>query len=191
MSLPNRPIRQEMYDYLPPYYREIREVQGIIDPESNEFERLNDEIRDVLAQFFVETATWGLEYWERVFGIEHTEPRTIEERRDVIKSRMRGAGVTTVTLVKEVASAYDGGKVEVTENNAEYEVIIKFVDTRGVPSNLEDTKQALREIIPAHLAIRFEFMYLVWDELDSAAITWDQLDALGLTWDELETYRFA
>lgn len=179
-----------MYDYLPKYYHEIKQSQAILDSESIEIERLNNEIKDVLDQLFIDSATWGLSRWEYICGITTDEAKPYEERRAVIKSKLRGAGTSTVTLIKEVAEAYDGGTVDVVENNADYEVIITFIDTRGVPTNLDDIKRALTEIIPAHLGIRFEFTYLSWDELESANITWDELDALGLTWDELETYKF-
>lgn len=186
----NRNIKRDMYDYLPKYYHELKQAQAILDTESVEIERLNSEIKDVLDQFFIDTATWGLSRWEYICGIETDNSKTYEERRAVIKSKLRGAGTASVTLIKEVVEAYDGGSVDVEENNAEYEVIITFIDTRGVPTNIEDTKRALAEVIPAHLAIRFVFNYLTWDELDAKRVSWNDLDSIQITWDELSTYKF-
>lgn len=183
-------IRKDVIDYVPRWYEQFPEVIEILDARAEEFIKLNTEIKDVLDQFFVNRATWGLDAWEKVFGITHSEPRSYEERRSVIKSHMRGAGTTTLTMIKSVAESYDGGEVEVENDPENYVVTITFIGTRGVPSNLSDTERALREIIPAHLAIEFKFTYLNWNELDIANLTWDELDALNLTWDEFERYRF-
>lgn len=184
-----RDINRDMWSYLPNFYEDIRESRAIINPESKEFERLDGNIRDVLSQFFVDTATWGLANWERVFDIAADETKPIDQRRSVIKSKMRGAGTVTISLIEEVAEAYDNGDVDVVLDHANYIVTITFISTKGIPPNLADIENALREIIPAHLAIDFVFTYLTWDELDSANLTWDDLDALGLTWDQFEVYN--
>lgn len=66
-----RDVRQAMHDYLPKYYEDIREARAILDGEADQIIRLNADINDVLAQFFVDTATWGLAYWERMIGDEN------------------------------------------------------------------------------------------------------------------------
>lgn len=182
-------IKRAMWSYLPNYYEDIREARAIIDPESEEFEKLNENIRDVLSQFFVDKATWGLSYWERAFSVPVDESKPIEQRRSVIKSKMRGAGTVTIGLIEEVAEAYDNGDVDVTYDHARYTVTIKFISTKGRPPNIEDTERALRDIIPAHIAIDFVFTYLTWDELDLRNFTWDELDALGLTLDQFEVFN--
>ena len=182
-------IRQDVADYVPRWYERFPEVVEILESRAEEFVDAGDDVRDVLDQFFIDTATWGLDLWEQVFKIEHNASRTYEERRAVIKSHMRGAGTTTLAMIKNVAESYDGGEVDVTNDSAEYTITITFIGTRGIPSNLDDTEQALRDIIPAHLAIEFEFTYLSWNELDIANLTWDEIDALGLTWDQFERFK--
>ena len=176
-----------MLDYIPLYYRESNIATEKIESEGVEIEDLNEEIKDVLDQFFINTATWGLKYWEKALNIPIDEEKPYDQRRSKINSRLRGMGVVTKTLIKETAEAYDGGEVDVEEKPSEYKVIVTFIDTRGVPPNLDDTKEALREIIPAHLGVDFEFTYLVWDELDGAEKTWNWLDEQNFTWDEFET----
>jgi Uncharacterised protein conserved in bacteria (DUF2313) len=183
-----RNIERDMFDYMPREYEDLRESRAIIKTEAVEFETLNDKIADVLAQFFVDTATWGLAYWERICGIPTDESKPIDQRRSVIKSKLRGIGTVTVDLIKNVAEAYSYGEVDVTEDYANYTVIVTFVGERGVPANLTDIENALREIIPAHLAINYKFTYLRWSELDSYGWTWDALDAQMLSWDEFEIY---
>ena len=168
-----------MFDYMPRDYEGYRESRVIIQTEAAEFEALNAAIADVLEQFDVDTATWGLVYWERICGISTDESKPVEQRRSVVKSKLRGIGTVTVALIKNVAESWYNGEVEVTELPSLYTVKIKFVSKLGVPSNLTDIQNALREILPAHLAINFEFSYLLIKDVHNV-MTLSQLEATTL-----------
>lgn len=144
---------------LPRFYETIREFNEIIQTESKQLATLDDWMDSSVDQLFVETATWNLKRWENIFGIPVDESKPIDQRRSVIKSKIRGAGVTTTELVKNVAESWYNGEIEVTEEILK--IIIKFNSNYGVPSNLEDVERALREIIPAHLIVEFLFSYLL------------------------------
>lgn len=189
MLFSGRDVNSSMWLSLPNFYEELREARAIINPESDEFDRLDDNISDVLSQFFVESATWGLAYWERAFGITTDESKSYDQRRSVILSKMRGSGSVTVSLIEEVAEAYDNGDVAVSLDPASYTVTITFISTKGIPQNIDDTEQALRDIIPAHMAIEFKFTYMTWDDLNGYGLTWGGVNNLGLTWEEFERYN--
>lgn len=176
---PDRNIENDLFTYMPGYYRYLRPVSEMIRTEAAEFEALNDAIADVLAQFSVDTATWGLSHWERVCGIPIDESKPVEQRRSVIKSKLRGIGTVTVALIKNVAESWYNGEVEVTEQPSLYTVKIKFISKLGVPSNLADIQNALREILPAHLAINFEFSYLLIKDVHNV-MTLSQFEATTL-----------
>jgi hypothetical protein len=177
---------QQMLSYVPPYYSTSRIMQALYQAEGLEFDALRDALNQVLDQFFVDTATWYLDQWESDLALAQNPSLTDDERRWRIKSKIRGYGTATISLVKNVAEAYDRGKVDVIEDFAAYTVHIWFVDTRGVPPNIDDLKAALRAVVPAHLDIQYKYHYLLWEELDAKGWTWDQFDAQGYTWDELE-----
>lgn len=179
---------QEMLTYLPRYYETSRIMRSILQAEGTEFDKLRQALNEVLDQFFVDTATWGLDRWEDEVGLPVMPDQPILERRDKIKSRLRGFGTVKISLVKRVAEAYDKGAINVIEDHGAHIVIIQFVDTTGVPPNLDDLKKAVRVVVPAHLDILYEFNYFLWDELDKKLWTFDQLDSLALTWDALEVY---
>jgi hypothetical protein len=176
-----------MYDYIPGYYEDIREARAIVDTESAILDLVNADINDVLAQFYVDTATWGLANWERICGISTDESKPIDQRRSVVKSKLRGIGTVTVGLIESVAESYSNGDVAVIEDNANYTVTIKFVSTLGVPPNMADIQNALREIIPAHLAINYEFTYATYSELTAKYATYTALATSGHTYDFILT----
>jgi hypothetical protein len=176
-------INRDMRDYLPFYYADITVADNIITQEASEIAAINTAINSILEQNYVNTATWGLARWERIFGITTDEAKPIEQRRSVIKAKLRGVGTVTPALVESVAEAYDNGNVMVTENNATYTVTITFVSTLGVPPNLTDIQSAIRDILPAHLAVNFVFRYLTYAELIALGLTYADIDAI--TYDSL------
>jgi hypothetical protein len=205
-----------MYDYVPRYYEDIREARAILDTDSDSINGLIVNIDDVLAQFHVDTATWGLDIWERFVGlpsnatysvwnsleqrsvifdglewktwdaIEHSYV-SLDDRRAAIKSRLRGTGTVTKTMLKSVCAAYTGGTVDIIEDSSAFKVQIVFTDIAGVPSNMDALQAVIRDIMPAHLLIEYVYRYLRWDELDGKAMSWDTLDANAYTWDEFST----
>lgn len=159
---------------------EFADIQQALEPERLALWQAQDSLCD---QLNVDTATWGLKSWEEALGIPVEVTKDIAFRRSRVKSKLRGAGVTTVAMIQSVAESFSNGDVEVTEQAERYRVAIKFVGTIGIPPNMDDLTAALREIMPAHLSVTYLYTYTVWQEV--AAITWDSVKA-G-TWGELRT----
>jgi len=178
-------IQRAMHDYLPLYYADVKPANNVVDREADEIAALNAAVDSVLAQFFIGSATWGLSRWEEIFGIAVDTLKPIEQRRSVIKSKLRGIGTVTPALIEQVAEAYDNGDVEVTEDNSNYNVTITFVSTLGIPPNLGDIFAAIREVLPAHLTVNFVFRFYTYAELADSGITYGGLAATGRTYDEL------
>ncbi len=178
---------RKLIDYVPPYYDELLESSEILSAENAEVARLNASINDLLTQFNVATATWGLREWERIVGITTDVSKPLGERRSVVIARLRGAGVVTVARVENVAEAFQGGDIEVVERYADYTIVLKFVSDYGVPSNIDDLTAILREIIPAHLAIEYEFKFVTYDVLKRTYATYGAVLSTGFTYSELIT----
>ncbi|UKS24310.1 YmfQ family protein [Paenibacillus sp. HWE-109] len=180
------PSGERMLDALPSLYEDIYEMRVLMETDGQEMDLMTSKIKEVLDQSTIDLATWGLDYWEYFLGIKTESGKPLDQRRSVIKSKIRGTGTVTLSLLKRVAEAYDNGQVEVTEDAANYKVIIKFVSTHGIPTNLADIEKALLDIMPAHLVIEFVFSYLSWGAFDTHGFTWESLSAMNYTWDQLE-----
>ncbi|WP_256758751.1 YmfQ family protein [Cohnella sp. WQ 127256] len=174
---------KEMMTYLPDYYATSRVMSSNMDAQGTELDKLWQAMDETLEQYFVSTATWGLELWEKELGISVDISKPTEQRRSVILSKLRGIGTVTVSLIKSVAEAYDGGTVEVTVQPETYKFNVKFIDTLGVPPNLDDLKAVIEDIKPAHLAVEYSFTYTPWGELKQTS--WDSLSSF--TWEEVMT----
>ncbi len=179
-----------LMEYLPVYYLENKTMQALQQQDGVELEQLYVQIENAINQFFVPTATEeGLKSWEEMLAIPRNLSLSVEERREVIVAKLRGSGTTTVQLVKEVSESFAYGEVEVIEKNASYTIRIKFVGKKGIPKNLDGLKKALREIVPAHLDIEYEFTYMTWAEFERYNKTIAEWDALNLTAKELMEYQ--
>ena len=143
---------------------EFKDLQAAVEPEILALWEARDSL---LAQLNVETATWGLKYWEQTLGIPVEESKDVSYRRSRIQSKLRGAGVTTVALIKNVAESFANGEVEVTEYPSLFKLEITFVSQMGVPPNINDLTAALKEILPAHLAWDYVYIYRTYSQLSA------------------------
>lgn len=175
-----------MLSYLPRYYETSRVMGSILQAQGTEMDKLHQSLDETLDQFFINTATWGLDAWERELGLSSYAGKPDDQRRSRIISKLRGIGTTTLSLIRNVAESYVYSTVEVTVSTAQYGFTVKFVDARGVPQNLEDLKSAIEEVKPAHLMVIYQFTYTTWGEVKST--TWATVKTS--TWGELKTRQF-
>ena len=158
---------------------EFTDLQAALEPEVLDLWTARDGLLDQLA---VDTATWGLRYWEQTLGIAVEQEKDPEFRRSRIRSKLRGAGVTTMALIESVAESFSNGEVELTEFPPQFRLEIKFVGSVGIPPNMDDLTAALREIMPAHLQWDYVIVYNTWAV--TARHTWAELQAR--TWAQVK-----
>ena len=140
---------------------EVSKIQAGIE---GQIEALWQSKEDLMLQCNVNTATWGIVLWERMYGIASNNLLGIEQRKEQIKSRMRGVGTVTTKMIKNVAEAYSQGEVEVLEQVGQYVLTIRFINTYGVPANVKDMMESINRIKPAHLVAQYVFLYAVLNQ---------------------------
>lgn len=170
---------QEMLSYLPEYYEHSRVIRADMHAKGTELDALDRALNETLDQFFVRTATWGLRHWEEELGIPVETAKPLEQRRSLVESKLRGAGKFTGQLVKKVAESYHGGEVDISFQPERWSFTVKFVDTVGIPPNLDDLRAVLEDLKPAHMAIEYEFNYLLIRDIDGV-MTLNELEQVEL-----------
>ncbi|MGF7049170.1 uncharacterized protein YmfQ (DUF2313 family) [Paenibacillus sp. DS2015] len=171
---------ERLRDYLPDYYAEIVEMDNLTATEGVEFDALYSDIETLLNESYPETSTIFLDRYEKDLQILVDKTKPVDQRRSVIISKMRGSGKVSGSMIKNVAQAYDGGTLEVGVDIPHYTIIITFIDTMGIPLNLDDLKQALEDIKPAHMALEYKFRYLLIREIHNV-MTLKQLETIKLS----------
>ena len=128
------------------------------------------------------TATILLDAWEKEFGIEPRKGYEVKFRQETLLAKEKGEGTITLQVIKETAESFSGAEVEVWSDVDESLIFIKFVGTIGIPKNMEDLKSAIDDIIPAHMEVKYEYVYNTWAAVRK--LTWGQLKAY--TWKQVK-----
>ena len=142
---------------LPSFYDNYitKPIQDSFTVEANS---INDEVENTLNQFYVDSATYGLDKWEKMLGISKNN-FDIQTRRENIKAKMRSRGTTSIEVTKNICEAYSYGEVEIVVDHANYSFEINFVGSIGVPKAFAELDKTIEEIKPAHLAHSYKFNY--------------------------------
>ena len=123
-------------------------------------------------QMFLDSMTWALAIEERIAGITPAAGASLEERRSVLQAKWRSAtGKCDVDLIQRVCDSWKNGEVDV--DFVDGEIVLKFVGAYGVPDAdaLAALKAAVQEVIPAHLAVKYLYRYLLVREVHGMVIS--------------------
>ena len=96
---------------------------------------------------------------EKEFKVRPDSEMTLEDRKAVLISILRGVGVTNIAKLKKVAESFTNGKVDIITDNPHYHFTVKFVSEFGIPPRIEDIKNTIEKIKPAHLGVDYKFKY--------------------------------
>ena len=173
-----------LLNLLPEYYQNSPEVVALQSAVGFEVDRAKAAKQDLFEQLNVDTSTWGLDLWENAFGIKSDISKSLTERRNRVKSKMRARGVTTVDVIRKVAASFadDTAEVDVIEHNPEYRFIVRYVETLGRPPDYRGLVEAVEEIKPAHLAWGVEFDEQVPGQTGTYAISKIGINLTLLPW---------
>lgn len=173
----------DLIKLLPDYYEKnvtMQTLQGLLSEVTDDLEK---GLSSTISECFASTASGLLSRYEQLLGLEVDVSKSDSFRRERIRAKICGVGATTKEMVKNVASNYSNGEVEVIEDTSHYRFVIRFVGMLGIPGNMADLKLTIEEIKPAHLAVEYEYIYNTWNNV--SALTWDQ--AAAYTWEGIRT----
>lgn len=142
--------------------------------QGKELDGLTADKDSLLQQLFADSATWGLQTWEKFLGIPTELEKSDEERRGAIKSKLLGTKVFTTQMVKDMAMLFGYTVAFIQENTDPYVVQIKlasqtdFVKVRSFIAAMDDVK-------PAHIQCMYLYNLSTWGDLQSSMINYNML----------------
>lgn len=105
-----------------------------------------------LEQLFPSTASgWGLELWERAWGIPLDRTQSDQQRRARILAKVKGTGTTTLEVIRAIAQSFSPYRAEVVEEAELYRFVVWYLGTVGEVAHKEDLIAAVNDLKPAHL----------------------------------------
>ena len=146
-----------LLDKLPYFYGKgvTKNIQDSLDIEAT---NINSNIEDTFNQFFVNSATWGLDSWEKMLGISKNNFDYVT-RRENIKAKMRSRGATSIKVIKNICESYSNGEVDIEVNHEDSSFIIHFIGSIGIPKAFDELDKVIEEIKPCHLGHSYKFRY--------------------------------
>lgn len=176
--------------YLPKYLFDISDFNDTalaIDKEFDFMDKSLDDIENSTLTYHNDEKS--IERLEKIYDIQNTFKKSLEDRKEFIRAKKRDIGVVNIDFIKNLATAYNCGDIDVEIFHNLYKISLKFISIYGQPNNLKDFKKIIRIFIPAHMDIQYVYSYMTWGERDSYNLTWQEWDNLNLKWSEYEVYK--
>lgn len=167
-----------LINYLPLFYKNSPEMLNIQNSINIVGIDLENTMLDLRNQYFIDTATWGLTNWEKLFNLHTDLAQSYEVRRSRIKTYLRNQGTCTILKLKNICKSYVNGEVDIMEDCGNYKLTVKFVGENGVPANMQYLQQVLRKTIPSHLQFLFAYSYLMLTDVEE--MTLNELEQTSL-----------
>jgi len=146
-----RENRVNILKYLPTFLQSDINLKSVANVHSAEHEKIRLLIQDIFNQFFIETATWGLDFYEKELEITPNKNDDYAVRRNRILLRYQANQTSTVVFLETLAKRYfsSATTVKVKEDNANYAFRI-IAD--AISYDITGLIEALNIYKPAHLA---------------------------------------
>ena len=156
---------------LPTAYRKDAWVIALLSAIAGVDDAQRADADETAQQMFLDSMTWALAIEERIAGITPAAGAGVEERRSVLQAKWRSAtGKCDVDLIQRVCDSWQNGEVDV--DFVDGEIVLRFVGAYGVPDAdaLAALQSAVQEVIPAHLAVKYLYRYLLVREVHGMVI---------------------
>ena len=161
-----------MLSSLPTAYRKDAWVIALLSAIAGVDDAQRADADETAQQMFLDSMTWALAIEERIAGITPAAGASVEERRSVLQAKWRSTtGKCDVDLIQRVCDSWQNGEVDV--DFADGEIVLRFVGAYGVPDAdaLAALQSAVQEVIPAHLAVKYLYRYLLVREVSAMTVS--------------------
>lgn len=157
---PNSVTATRMVGRVTPMYERAYVAKWLYEAMGREWDKVWAVVDDLRNQMFTETVTWGIDYQEDKYSIEHNYGLTLEERRaQLYRKKNRRHGVAPGWLENYFKEAW-GITVELDETYGQGVFLIEVLDDPN--RHIWDMVGDLYEMKPSHLSYRL--LYLIKSE---------------------------
>ena len=99
--------KDRLISYLPPHYRGSKIMNALLAAQEQEIDLLFKALEEILDQFFIATATWGLHLHEEKYGLPVNKGMSLEERRQRVLTKRRGLGQPLLNILQAIEPTLD------------------------------------------------------------------------------------
>lgn len=190
-------IQINLIDYLPDFLKDIDEFKVIMSAETNQFNKLLNDIESNLDNNFIDFMT--LETMIRIetfLGI--VGEGTLEQRKNYLKALIRKGYKLSETSIKAIVKSITGGLCVVaffagndtlnpTPGQGTLRVQVLSPDY-SVDYKFDDILRAIAPYMPAHIKLNIIKYFATWENISIDFQTWDLLKQSKSTWQDIYNY---
>ena len=169
---------------LPDYYRKSKVVKDLYAVIQKLLDKVAEDISAEDLRLFI-TTTDNFSLHEKDVVLPEISADNETKRARVI-ARLQGNNLLTKAELERLILIYDKTGCTITEDFANYTVNILFGDRTGIPYNLEQIREAVEEVKPAHIKVNYEFLRNTWGDVRRKLGTWG--NAKVFTWKGGQNY---
>ena len=137
-------------------------MRELLEAEQPEIDRLDEDMDDMLREFFTDTITVRtIHWWEDFLGFARKPSWPIERRRERVAARLMASAPMTVARMKELIERVGGVEVELIEHPEDFTCTVRFIGKIGVPRYLDDIKLEVNLVRPFHIWMLYEYLFAV------------------------------
>lgn len=144
----------DLWAHLPPFLKQFKELETLLDAEKPEFQHLADDLERLKSRAFILTTDEeGMQRYEALLGILPSSTDTLESRRAVVLSRWYDAVPFTIrTLKNRIAVIQGNDDIQVTfaEDNP---YLIQITTRLEGAGQVESLAYILQTMLPANLLV--------------------------------------
>lgn len=144
------PMAQKMIQEISPRYGEAYVFLWLMQIFGLEMDKISTYCEEYINQTVPQTATWSLDYWEKMYNIVPDPSWDIERRRTNILNRIRQKGPMNPSKLSSIASVAAGAPVRIEENTGKNRFTMWI---SGTPDDIneDDVRAAVEAAKPAQL----------------------------------------
>ncbi|WP_110113276.1 putative phage tail protein [Bacillus sp. CGMCC 1.16541] len=150
-------LRDTLLSYAPEYYQDSKLYKSLMYASAKQLVGYENEKNDVLEQLHPETATWGLELWEKDLQLFPSFADSIETRRArVISELYKNEEMVRLEMLNRIVNVFvpaKNAKVQLVDGGGAFEVTLPI---GPLPFLFHEMKATIDEIKPAHVEALYE-----------------------------------
>ncbi|MCI5891820.1 MAG: DUF2313 domain-containing protein [Clostridiales bacterium] len=165
---------------LPRYYRKSVIMWGIAKGIDSAFTECDKAAENFDNELYVSTAEKNLKRWENDLQLV-TPPlggdyeAWLNLRRGNILAKRCGDGICTESMIINTAQSYTDGLVSIDRSYyKDYVIMLDFLKT-GIPLRLTEILDAVSEVKPAHMLLKYNIKYRTWRDVLDGTTSWADL----------------
>lgn len=140
---------------VPPFVAEMMEIAQLFIAEQPELDKMEEDLSELLKQFYIKTATYSLDEWEKEFGLECGTSLTLMQRRARVLAKLNSNPPATIKMLENlVFQTISANAVTIIEHPSEYSFTI-YVNSDYLIETFAIADEAVRLARPAHLSYKF------------------------------------